>query len=139
MNRAWAVAAAGFLCTSPVGCARTVPRQTEWTKTLVVEKLRAAGLDPVEKDTVRHSFLSAKGIVYGVSGSDLQIFIYDDRAALEREVSQLDPVRVSPPTMMISWIAPPSLITSRNLVAILLARDDVLKETVKRALMGIPQ
>ncbi len=135
------LAPAALFCSLVGGCARggSAPAPTRWTQALVVEKLTTSGLNPVPKDTVRHPFLSVTGTVYDLSGSDLQIFIYGDEAHLKRDVSQLDPVSVNPPTMMISWIAPPALFTNGNLVAILLTRDSALKQAVKRALAASPE
>ncbi len=136
MTAARLLAPAALFCALVGGCARggSAPGPTRWTQALVVETLTKSGLNAVPKDTVRHAFLSVTGTVYDLSGSELQIFIYSDEAHLKRDVSELDPVNVSPPTMMISWTAPPALYTNGNLAAILLTRDSALKQSVERAL-----
>jgi len=106
----------------------------EWSESRVVEELKKAGLKPIRRDTIRQPFLTAAGTVYDISGSDLQLFIYPDPAALKNDISRLDTVRVSPPTMMISWIAPPALITNGNLAVIFLTRNDSIRRIVRGAI-----
>lgn len=64
---------------------------------------------------------------------ELQAYVYADAGALSRDVDVLDTVRVAPPTMMIEWRMPPSLIVSNNLALILLTRDPELRKQITGA------
>lgn len=103
------------------------------------ERLEQSGLVPVPADTVRHDFMQVPGAVWRIGHGELQIFLYADSAAMRRDVSRLDSARAAPPTTMITWIKPPTLITSNNLAAILLSDSGEEIERVANALTaGLP-
>lgn len=106
-------------------------RQLQWTLGDLERRLRAIGLKPIATGEVGQPFLNPTGMGYRFQGGELQAYVYGDANALAREVDRLDTVKVAPPTMMIDWLMPPSLIVSNNLAVILLTRDADLKKRVR--------
>lgn len=135
-DSAAAIAAAAQASAGPRS---TCPPSATWTPCNVHERLERSGLVPVLADTVHHAFMQVPGVVWRIGHGELQLFLYADSAAMRRDVSQLDSARAAPRTMMITWIKPPTLITSNNLAAILLSDSGEEIERVENALTaGLP-
>lgn len=107
-----------------------------WDVAKVEARLREADLAPVQRvSDVRQPFLSVPGTILRIGDdAQVQVFLYDDARAVGRDVERLDTARVAPPTMMITWVMPPSLVTSENMAAIVLTRDETLRRRVHAAL-----
>lgn len=119
------------------------PKEGDWALCSVEDRLLHAGL-VVERreEPVRHDFLSVAGIAYKVGGRDdeVQVFIYPTSAERKRESDALDSATASPKGRRVSWGAPPTLVTSNNLVAIILSLNDRTVERLALALgAGLPQ
>ena len=120
---------------SDTGCVLALP----WRHCSVLDRLERAGLAPQERGPVRQPFFTVEGRVYVLGDAELQTFIFADSGAAAAQASALDTVRVSPPTMAISWRRQPTLIRSSNLVAILLSDDERQTERVSLAIgAGLP-
>lgn len=84
------------------------------------------------------STLTARGERLHVGTSDLDLFIYADEAARQRDEARLDR------TKYVAYDAPlgmqplPTLIRSANLLAVLHSRNDHLRERVADALTAGP-
>lgn len=104
-----------------------------WTLADLHHRLRAVGVDAVASGEVRQPFMGGAGVRYRLDEGELQAYIYADAGALARDTDQLDSARVSPPTMMIRWAMPPTLIVSDNLALILLTRDPGLRKRIRDA------
>jgi hypothetical protein len=79
-------------------------------------------------------------VVYGVGRGRLEVFIYDDEAALERDIAKMDTVRVAPIGATATWETPPLLIRSGNLAAVFLTDSPQQAERLALALTaGAPQ
>ena len=88
---------------------------------------------------VRHPFLSVEGSAYRLGNAELQAFIYQDAAAVERDMAGLDTVAVAPKGQKQEWPTKATLIRNNNLAAILLGQNALQIERVQRALMaGLP-
>lgn len=88
---------------------------------------------------MRQPFFTVEGRVYVLGDAELQTFVFADSATAAEQALALDSVRVSPPTMAISWRRKPTLIRSSNLVAILLSDDERQTERVSLAIgAGLP-
>ena len=85
---------------------------------------------------VRHPFLSVEGTRYLVGNAELQVFIYGDAAAANRDVALLDTIAVAPQGEKGRWPTKATLIRNNNLVAILLGQNALQIERVQRALMA---
>lgn len=106
-----------------------------WTPGQVDTVLRRLELNPSrETALVRQPFLSVPGTVYRVPDGEVQTYIYGDQTTRARDTDRLDPVKVSPPTMMVSWRLPPTLIVDNNLAVIVLTRDARLRQRLRDAL-----
>lgn len=106
-----------------------------WDVTSVRQVLAAAGIIAAARaDSTRQNFMRAPGVVLALPGGDLQLYIYGDAVARGQDTDLLDTVRVAPPTSMVAWRQPATLITDNNLAAILLTGDTALRRGVRRAL-----
>lgn len=114
------------------GCVLALP----WRHCSVLDRLERAGLAPQERGLVRQPFFTVEGRVYALGDAELQTFVFPDSTAAAEQTAALDSVRVSPPTMAISWRRRPTLIRSHNLVGILLSDDDRQTERVSLAIGG---
>jgi len=105
----------------------------------VFQRLDRAGLAP-RRDSVTAAEppLSIAGTALRIGNSDLEIYIYPDAPARERDEAKLDRTKYvgyeSPVTMQ----AQPTLIHSVNLIAILHSRNDHQRERVADALTAGP-
>ena len=111
-----------------------------WDVAALEKRLDLQGMAPRRRpEPVRHPFLSVEGVAYLVGNAELQAFIYADAAAVERDLTRLDTVAVSPRGQRVKWPNKPTLIRNNNLVAIFLGQNALQVERVQRALMaGLP-
>jgi hypothetical protein len=112
-----------------------------WDVAAVEARLRAAGLAPERaSESVRQPFMGVPGVLFRVLGGrgELQVYLYTDADARARDTDRLDPRRVAPPTMMISWRMPASLVVDNNLAVITLTGDESVRARVRAALAGRP-
>lgn len=107
----------------------------QWNKAEVVKRLGEAGLVVTDSGRVsRHASLDVGGSVLSVSGSELQIFVYDDTSSRLADSRNLDTVYVE----SLDATAPPRprFILSNNLIAILTTSSGLLAERVENALLA---
>ena len=100
----------------------------------VERALRDAGLDVTRDPTpIQQSFMSVRATRLVVDGADLQVYVYPSVSARRVDTDRLDVARVSPPTVSVLWVAPPSLIAFNN-VALVLTADAGLRARITAAL-----
>jgi hypothetical protein len=113
-----------------------------WQLCSVHDRLESAGLSPVERDSVRQPFLTMPGAAYAVGGGELQVYLYPDSLARQRDLADFDTARVQSAQPADSAAQPrpqATLITSNNLAAILLSDSETQIERVQLALTaGLP-
>ncbi len=120
----------GTPASSPGGLGR-------WDVAALEKRLDLQGMAPRKQPApVRHSFLAVEGASYLVGNAELQVFIYDDSAAVTRDVAKLDTIAVAPRGGKVKWANKPTLIRNNNLLAILLGQNALQIERVQRALMA---
>jgi hypothetical protein len=103
-----------------------------WNKAEVVRRLEEAGLVVTDSRKKAHnSSLKLEGEELGVSGGQLEIYVYPDEAAREGGGAGLDTTRKGLPS-----IYDPKYIISGNLIAILHTPKDRLAERVRLVLMS---
>jgi hypothetical protein len=103
-----------------------------WNKAEVVRRLEEAGLVVTDSGkTVHNAALKLEGEELGVSGGQLEIYVYPDDAARERGGAGLDTTTKGLPS-----IYNPKYIISGNLIAILHTPKDRLAERVRLVLMS---
>jgi len=108
-----------------------------WSTASLEKRLDLQGMAPRRLPApVRHSFLAVAGTAYQLGNAELQVFIYDDTAAVARDVSRLDTITVSPLSEPVQWPKKATLVTNANLAAILLSDSPLQIERVQRALMA---
>jgi hypothetical protein len=113
-----------------------------WAICNVEQRLKQAGFVArrVNDESPKRAGFSVTPIVYTLGRSRLEIFIYDDEAALARDVAKMDTVAVSPPGVATSWGGTPLLIRSGNLAAVLISDNPQQAERLTLALTaGAPQ
>jgi hypothetical protein len=75
-----------------------------------------------------------------VGHSHLELFIYSDAAAMNRDIVKLDTLRVAPSGVVPVWDGTPVLIRSGNLAAVYVGDDARQSERISLALTaGAPQ
>jgi len=111
-----------------------------WDVASLEKRLDLQGMAPRKQAApIRHPFLSVEGTAYLVGNAELQVFIYDDAAAVERDIGRLDTIAVAPRGERVNWPTKATLIRNNNLAAILLGQNALQIERVQRALMaGLP-
>jgi hypothetical protein len=117
------------------------PEDGRWRLCSVVDRLEDAGLVPVKQDEpVRRPFFSVPGTAYKVAHGDLAVFVYEDPAALARDVAALDTVRIAPKGATAGdWpVTRPAFIRSANMVAVYSAVSETQIERVQLALAAGP-
>lgn len=117
------------------------PETGLWRECSLEKRLERAGFVAARREAeVRHPFLDIPGRSYVLAGDELQVFIYPSAEARERDLSDLDSATVSPPGESVDWAAPPTLIVSNNLAAILIGGTSRQVERVQLALTaGLPR
>lgn len=108
-----------------------------WDIAMLETRLRAAGF-PVERApaVVRQPFMSVPGTAFRVGRAEIQAYVYGDQVVRAIDTDKLDPRRVAPPTMMVTWQQTPSLVVDANLALIVLSDDAGLRERIRAAITG---
>jgi hypothetical protein len=81
---------------------------------------------------------NVRPVVYSLGSSRLEVFIYDNEAALQRDLRAIDTVAVAPKGSTASWPSTPTLILSANLAAVLLTQNPRQAERVVLAITAGP-
>lgn len=107
-----------------------------WDVDKVESTLTAAGLKGTRDARLEQPFLSVPGRAFVIREGEAEIQIYTYRSTVQRaaDTDKLDPKTATPPTMRAAWIMPPSLITNRNLAAIVLTRNEALRQKIASVL-----
>ena len=107
-----------------------------WSQCAIVERLDRSGLAPRVDSTVQvdEPPLTARGFLVRIGRSDLEVFLYDDPAARERDQARLDSTRYVPYTEPPTMAQQPTLIASANALAILHSMNSHQRERVGDAI-----
>lgn len=106
-----------------------------WSPCLLKKRLENAGLAPVEKDSVEHEFLHVKGLHWQLGRSELQTFIYPTAEALQHDLAGFDTLRAQPRSgSRVDWGGPPTVLVSRNLLAVFASLNERQVERVSDAI-----
>ena len=108
-----------------------------WDLPNLEKRLDLQGMAPQRLPApVVHPFMSVTGTAYRLGNGELQVFIYEDADAVERDVSRLDTIVVAPRGQKVGWPSTATLIRNNNLAAIFLGQNALQIERVQRALMA---
>jgi hypothetical protein len=134
---------------SPAGAAAiqdarsaTCPHTGKWALCSVENRLRQAGFvaRKTEGKPVRRPGFSVEPVVYRLGSGRLEVFIYADEAAMERDVAKIDTLTVAPGGVASPWDGTPVLVRSGNLAAVLVTETQSQIERLTLALTaGAPQ
>ena len=113
-----------------------------WAICNVEQRLRQAGFVArrVSGQAPHRPGFSVTPVVYSLTRSRLEVFIYADEASLARDIAGIDTVTVSPAGVATSWEGTPLLIRSGNLAAVFVGDNPRQAERLTLALTaGAPQ
>src|SRR3989338_8358801 len=115
----------------PSGVQGGCPATGSWSRCAVLDRLDRAGLAPRD-DTVavNEPPLAATGFQLRVGRAELELYVYPDVAARERELRLLYRAKYAAFYAPVTMQSMPTLIYSANLIAILHSRNDHLRERV---------
>jgi hypothetical protein len=95
---------------------------------------------PIEGKAAKRAGFSVMPVAYSLGQARLEVFVYTDQAALDRDISRMDTLLVVPKGTTSTWESVPTLIRSANLAAVLLTDSPRQAERVALALTaGAPQ
>jgi hypothetical protein len=124
---------------SPSGC----PHTGAWAICNVEQRLKQSGFvaKRLSGESSPRAGFTVTPVVYSLGRARLEVFIYNDEAALARDIAKLDTVRVAPAGTTGSWgEVAPLLIRSGNLAAVYLGDNPQQAERLTLALTaGAPQ
>lgn len=118
------------------------PRTGRWAICSLEKRLEQSGfvLRKASGESARRSGFNVQPVVYTLGGARLEVFIYPDEAALNRDVAKIDTTVAAPRGQSNDWEIPPRFIRSGNLAAVLLTRNELQAERVMLAITaGAPQ
>lgn len=110
-----------------------------WTECAVFQRLDRAGLAPRrDSSSAAEPPLAIAGTRLRIGNSELEIYIYPDAKARERDEAKLERTKYVDYASPVTMQAQPTLIRSVNLIAILHSRNDHQRERVADALTAGP-
>lgn len=122
MNRVIVLALALALLSSGISACSPVPTVAPGSGmdslSVLVDALRAAGADVEEVREIRQPFLSVAGKVISVNGVEIQVFEYEDEAAMRAEAATIAADGSSVGTTMITWAEPPHFFAKGSLIVL---------------------
>jgi hypothetical protein len=120
----------------PVAVGEPCPATGEWAICSIEKRLKRSGFVPqkIEGDTARRPGFSVKPVAYTLGHGRIELFIYDDEAALTKDLANLDSLTVSPRGTPGSWPSEPKLIRSANLAAVYMAQTPRQAERLELAI-----
>lgn len=115
------------------------PATGNWAECSVFERLDRAGLAP-RRDSAGATEppLSLKGFLIRIGNSELELYVYSDAGAREREEAKLDRTKYLEYPAPLTMRTQPTLIRSANLIAVLHSRNEHQRERVTDAITAGP-
>ena len=106
-----------------------------WSRCALVERLERSGLVPIVDSTpVTEPPLAAEGILVRVGRGELEVYLYPDASARERDAAKLDRTRYVEYNAPVTMEQQATLIMAGNAIAVLHSRNDQLRERVGDAI-----
>lgn len=96
------------------------PATGTWAACSLEKRLRRSGFVVTKLDSaapLRPGF-GVRPILYKLGTGRLEVFLYEDAAAMERDISGIDTLTVSPPGTASSWPPGAGLVRNGNLAAV---------------------
>lgn len=122
MNRAFLVSLAMAVSFPALAACAPVPTVAPGSEvgkySVLVDALRAAGATVEPVRDIRQPFLSVPGKVISVNGVEIQVFEYEDEAAMRSEAATIAADGSSVGTTMITWVDPPHFFAKGSLIVL---------------------
>ena len=111
----------------------------DWQQCSIEKRLADAGYVPVNKGPAPTGIFDVTGATLLLGKAELNVYIFPSARAREAAVAKIDTNTVAPRGATAPWAMPPWLITSNNLVAVLVSDNGRLIERVQNAIRaGLP-
>jgi hypothetical protein len=111
----------------------------EWQPCSVEKRLTDAGFVVIKKGASPTDVFQVPGTSYTLGAALIHVYLFPSAKDREKAVSAIDTVSVTRRGGVSSWPMPPTLITSNNLVAVLISDNGRLIERVQNNLTaGLP-
>lgn len=110
-----------------------------WQPCSVEKRLTDAGFVPLKQDAPAAELFRVEGIEYALGPARLHVYVFPSAAERAAAVAAIDTVAIARRGTPAAWGGPAWLITSNNLVAVLVSDNARLVERVQLALTaGLP-
>ena len=133
----------GDSAATPASGAATTPAcvsEGEWQSCSIEKRLTDAGFVPINKGRAPNGVFAVAGSSYALGAAQLHVYIFKSAKEREQAVAAIDTTTVSRRGSTATWPLPPTLITSNNLVAVLVSDNARLIERVQLAITaGLPR
>jgi len=112
----------------------------DWQSCSIEKRLTDAGFVPVKKGPAPTGVFPVVGTTYALGEAQLHIYIFTSATEREQAIANIDTATVSRRGTSSAWSLPPTLITSNNLVAVLVSDNGRQIERVQLAITaGLPR
>ena len=126
-----ALAAPGSGATAP-----TCVSEGDWQSCSIEKRLTDAGFVPIKRGPAPTGVFPVAGTSYALGEAQLHVYIFKSAKERERAVAGIDTTTVSRRGSASPWTLPPALITSNNLVAVLVSDNARQIERLQLAITG---
>jgi len=111
----------------------------KWQACSVEKRLTDAGFVPINKGPAPGGIFSVKGTTYALGAAELSVYVFESAEARASAIAAIDSVTVMKSSGASPWSMTPTLITSNNVVAVLVSDNGRLVERVQLAITaGLP-
>lgn len=100
----------------------------------LVDTLRAQGLTVEPTGPISQPFFSVPGQTLRVNSQDIQVFEYEDSAAMESQAKDISQDGMSIGNTAVQWISPPHFFSSGKIIVLYLGTDATLLKKLETAL-----
>jgi len=114
----------------------TCVSEGEWQACSVEKRLTDAGFVPIRKGVAPTGVFDVPGTTYTLGAAELNVYLFPSAKEREAAIGAIDTVTVVRAAGASPWSSAPTLITSNNLVAVLLSDNGRLIERVQNAITG---
>jgi hypothetical protein len=112
----------------------------EWQSCSIEKRLTDAGFVPINKGPAPTGVFPIAGTSYALGAAQLHVYIFKSAKEREQAVAGIDTTTVARRGSAAPWPLPPTLITSNNLVAVLVSDNARQIERVQLAITaGLPR
>jgi hypothetical protein len=99
----------------------------------LVDTLRAQGLTVEPTGPISQPFFSVPGQTLRVNSQDIQVFEYEDSAAMESQAKDISQDGMSIGNTAVQWISPPHFFSSGKIIVLYLGTDATLLKKLETA------